>query len=299
VVKRARAACGGIGGVWRCELYEGSVLSQTCSGSGFGFFADNSFTAIDPEASSGTATQTVTSAPPGTCSGTVNGVLVNLPCPSSTGSTTATSTTTSTSSTGSATVTISTTTDTTCDGGSCTTTKTVTAATTAVSTTTGVVTSTAVTTATSVQTIDDFCKANPLNMACKDAVVNRTSGSCATFTCDGDAALCAIARATQAEKCLLDTPSAESALYDVSKVLSGTGLTSETVAISSASFDQTDLLAGGSCIIDKVITINVAGDSRTFSLPFSNICTVAGYLGNILVALSLLTAMMIVFRRTA
>jgi hypothetical protein len=124
-------------------------------------------------------------------------------------------------------------------------------------------------------------------------------GSCAQgFSCTGDAVMCATARAANDLKCnFFDKTPAEQAIYNstVAAGTSTTGLGTETTAISSANFDQTNLLPGGSCVADKTVTVM----GRPFVVQLSLVCPSLTLLGNLGVALSLLTAMMIVFRRTA
>jgi hypothetical protein len=93
---------------------------------------------------------------------------------------------------------------------------------------------------------------------------------------------------------LLDKPSTEATAYEAAKAdKSSTGLGSTTVALSPASFSQVDLLAGSGCITDKTVVVM----GKTVVLPFSGLCPHLAAIGNINVAVSLLVAMMIVFRR--
>lgn len=123
------------------------------------------------------------------------------------------------------------------------------------------------------------------------------AGSCGSApACAGDAVACAVAKSTFETNCALTKDSAEKALYDQKKGLTGnlTGSLpgNESIAISSSSFDMTDAIGGASCIPDLSITVM----AQTISLPFSQICQWLAALGNVLVAVSLLTAGRIVVR---
>lgn len=139
-----------------------------------------------------------------------------------------------------------------------------------------------------------FCKDNPDSIICKQS---SFSGSCeASFTCDGDAIQCAIAREQHVRNCkLFDTPSDESALYATEKNKEGSqteSLPGNSTVDLTANINQTDALGGGACVGDK--TVSVMGQSIT--LPFSVLCPYLDMLGNILVAVSLLLAVRIVMR---
>ena len=137
--------------------------------------------------------------PPGMCPGTVNGVTVYVPCDK--GLTKGSATTTVTS-TGSSTTAITKDSQTVCEGPNCTTT---TRQTTTVTMTGGSTSGTSYVTAgssTSVQSADDFCKKNPRDKLCLGGDETTFGGACASgFSCEGDAALCAVARATNELNC--------------------------------------------------------------------------------------------------
>jgi len=111
--------------------------------------------------------------------------------------------------------------------------------------------------------------------------------------------MCAAAKATNAQNCLLRQNSSEKTVYE-NAVAAGsvTGISSSTVAISSGSFSQANALGVSGCFTDKTYTVTVAGVSKTFTVAFSTICPYAANLGDLLVALSMLMAMGIVFRRS-
>lgn len=245
------------------------------------------------------STTTVT-CKPGEFPGTVNGIQVCSPS-SITNSMEAPKVTTSTpSSTGTGAVTpttspdappgtVSQTTSTTCSGTSCSTTTTFTG-------TNG--------TPLGAKTVDtpkpNFCVENPEFSGCKKPVPNDFSGNCGSFTSTGDAALGAIAKAVNETKCkFFDTASDESNAYAAARIAnaagSGSGLASSTVAISASSFDTTNALGvAASCITDLSITVM----SKTVSLPLSMICPYLVILGNVMLALSFLSAAVIVGKPT-
>lgn len=141
-----------------------------------------------------------------------------------------------------------------------------------------------------------FCKENPDSPICKNGTFG---GSCAaSFTCDGDAIQCAIAKEQHLRNCkLFDDQSDESLLYDTEKAKDpNRKVTSdlpgnETVDMTGR-IDMSDALGGGGCISD--LSISVLGQS--ISLPISVICPYLAMLGNVLVAVSLLLAVRIVGR---
>lgn len=169
------------------------------------------------------------------------------------------------------------------------------------------------TTATATQDQAGFCKANPSDKVCfGDGTGSQSTfgGSCsAGFTCSGDAAMCAAAKATWLTHCDLntETSSAEVQAYRNAKTAvaaelaasrGGTGLPTTNIAITSGTFDQTDLLSGsGGCIADRVVPLDIAGQSHEMTIPFSQVCGFVAILKTILIAASLLLAASIVLRR--
>jgi hypothetical protein len=141
---------------------------------------------------------------------------------------------------------------------------------------------------------DGFCKENPDSPICKQS---SFGGSCAaSFTCDGDAIQCAVAKEQHIRNCrLFDDASDESRLYEAEKAkdknrdvtadLPG----NQTVDISSK-LSSENVLGGGSCVSDLNITVM----QRSITLPISSICPQLAYLGYILVAIASLVAVRIV-----
>jgi hypothetical protein len=114
------------------------------------------------------------------------------------------------------------------------------------------------------------------------------------FTCSGDPLLCAIAKEQHKRSCqLFEGKSPELDLYDGEKLKTGAQYSSETVAISAASFDQTNLLQSGPAgAVDLVVVVS----GKSISLPFSAINPYLAYLGMLNMALSFLLAYRIVSR---
>lgn len=232
---------------------------------------------------------------PTVCKGTygqVNGVDVCLPIgtdPAATVETAKKTETTTTPPDGTPSTTTTTDEKATCIGSMCTTEKT--------TTTTGPDGLPKTTTEKKSESKDDFCKTNPRDPQC---VTSSFGGSCsASFTCDGDAIMCAISREQHVRNCKLfdDVSSDEAKLYDAQKNKTGSQTGdlpgSETIAIGSSSFDTSDAIGGGSgCISDKSVT--VAG--KVVSIPFSSVCAHLAMLGNILLAVSYLLAGRILVR---
>jgi len=226
------------------------------------------------------------SCPNGT-TGTVNGITTCVPYDPllnviESVKTTVTSGTSTTPS-GTTPTTSTTTTTTTCDAGQCTTSETK-------ATSTGGVNSTDAKSINTTQS--EFCKDHPTDPQC--ASQSAFGGSCSTaFTCNGDAIMCAVARAAHGQLCELTKTSTESALYDTSKASPSTGIGTETVAIGQGSFDLSNALGvSATCIVDKDVVIM----GQTVSIGFGQVCTALEMLGALLMSVSLLLAVRIVTR---
>ncbi|MDD2609522.1 MAG: hypothetical protein PHX60_07445 [Giesbergeria sp.] len=143
----------------------------------------------------------------------------------------------------------------------------------------------------------DFCRENPKSPMC---IENKWGGgSCASgsFSCDGDAIQCAIAKEQHRRNCkLFDDKSAESALYEQEKGKEGNQTDdlpgNETINMIGR-IDSTDALGGGGAGVQD-LTVTVAGSSIT--LPFSKINSGLDALGRVLLAVSFLIALRIVGR---
>lgn len=291
-IKRTLSACGGTGDVWRCEMFGGeAVQGVSCGGAGACNLIGNACAPYTPQGATNTPTVEVAPnpVPGGYCPGEVNGVKVYVKCDRTLGTGTDSSTTT----TGSGTVTVTSRGETVCSGTSCTTTF----AKTSTTSVTGGSSTTATGSSTQVTDKATFCRDNPTHPACKDSEQSRFGGSCnSAFTCSGDAAMCATAKAVNETNCALSKTSAESALYEAEKAKTGNQTTAlpgnETLALSSGSFSQANLLGAAQCIPALTVTVM----SKTVVLPFSDICPWLEHLGNLAVAISFLASIRIVSR---
>jgi hypothetical protein len=139
-----------------------------------------------------------------------------------------------------------------------------------------------------------FCEENPDSPMCKQS---SWAGTCAaSFTCDGDAVQCAMAREQHIRNCqiLEDAPSSHPAVIAAnagSQPNDHPNKTGETINVGSG-FDQTDIV-GGSCPSDQ--TFQVASGYPLVTIPFSDLCGPAAILGNILVGITALCCLGIVF----
>lgn len=118
-------------------------------------------------------------------------------------------------------------------------------------------------------------------------------GSCAAFSCDGDAIMCAVSLEQHQRNCaLFDTTSEESQLYQQEKGKTGVQYQNENVNAGAAITSSNLLGVSGSCQLDKTVTVW----GREVVLPFSQVCTALSYLGTLLVMVSFLLAYRIVAR---
>ena len=140
----------------------------------------------------------------------------------------------------------------------------------------------------------DFCADHPTSIVCVNGTFSGTCG--ATPTCTGDAVQCAVAKAVFDQDCIFKTTSAESALYDAKKGLTGDQTTAlpgnESVAISSSSFSQSNDLGGAGGISDLSITVM----GRSVTLAFSQLNTWFSTLGYLLMGVTALLCVRIVAR---
>lgn len=232
-------------------------------------------------------------APPGKCPVEINGMIFWATCGSSTQSTTQTSSTPSVTSTTSTTggtqsvPTTSTNTSSNCKDGRCTVTTTVT------NTDTGG----QQTVTTSTQTMDEgtFCQQNPKATICQDPTV--FGGSCVSgFTCTGDAALCAVARATNEQNCLMKPSGPEVAKYQEAAAKTGDQTGSlpgnSTTTFGPSSFDTTDAIGGAAGMSD--LSVDILGNP--FVVKFSLVNPWLEILGTLLVAVGFFLAARIVMR---
>lgn len=276
-----------------CSLTRSATGSvSTCSGwsdaTGWAscYLAQSGATCSVP---SGSPSSSQSQCPVGQCPGTVNGVQVCVPC---TGKTDIQSTTKKTTTAPDGTSTTTTTTNNTTTNNNTITT------TTTISTTTtpsGGTPSTTTQTESNEKPKDAFCIENPDSPLCKNS---SFGGSCGSFSCDGDAIQCAMAREQHQRNCtMFETETSESTLGR--QAVAGTDPQAsnypnapgkvEVINLSTA-IDTTNPIASG-CLSDK----QIAFTTFTVTLPFSVICPYIEFMGQIVLAFSLLAAARIAF----
>lgn len=224
---------------------------------------------------------------PGYCPVTVNGQAVAVPCDKAKTDTVSSSSGSASSPSGAASSNGTTITTTTCTGaGSCTTTTT--------TTTTKSDGTTETKTEEKPTEEKSFCEQNPTMPICQEG---KFGGSCSSgFTCSGDAVQCSIARELHARNCEFFAPSDASSVGTAAA--SGGLRPGDHPGLSPVSqaltFDQSALIGAGACPAD--INVNMGG-LAPLVLSFSALCGVAGWLGNLLVAMTALACLSIVFVR--
>ena len=225
--------------------------------------------------------------PPGTCPGEVNGVTVNVPC--SRTETKGTKTTTENDGAGNTTAKIETKTTSCTAAGSCSTT---------VTTTTTVNGGTATTTTkTTEESKGQFCANNPGSKECGDGDGSSFGGSCESgFKCEGDAVQCATAKAVNDNLCKLEEvfemDSETRGLVD--SVLDGTWTENpkdNPEQINVGTFNQSNPF-GTSCPNDVTAQMG----AFTLTIPLASMCGWLQIIGNMLVAVSLLGATLLIVR---
>ena len=118
----------------------------------------------------------------------------------------------------------------------------------------------------------EFCKENPDAPQCKKS---NWGGSCGSFTCDGDAIQCAIAREQHQRNCKLfdekTSHPAYQAAVDGTDEQSADKLKAKAEQITvDKTFNQTGFGWGTSCPLDPEIPLGFV--DRSFTIPFSRIC---------------------------
>lgn len=143
------------------------------------------------------------------------------------------------------------------------------------------------------QNASSFCQENPNSDQCKGAEKSTFGGGCDSgFTCTGDAATCATAKASWQLNCQFEKKT-ETSDFGQSLVngadtadLPGAGKSDTTLNVGNLTYTDT----AGSCLPD--LQFNMMG--KTLTVPTAGICSIGGWLGNIGVALSFLIAGFIV-----
>jgi len=118
----------------------------------------------------------------------------------------------------------------------------------------------------------EFCKENPDAPQCKKS---NWGGSCGSFTCDGDAIQCAIAREQHQRNCKLfdekTSHPAYQAAVDGTDEQSADKLKAKAEQISvGTNFDQSGSGWAKACPADPEIALGFV--QQSFTIPFSRIC---------------------------
>jgi len=139
----------------------------------------------------------------------------------------------------------------------------------------------------------DYCRDNPNSPMCKSG---SWSGSCAAFTCDGDAVQCAQAQASWKLTCALTEANAQATLAD--QIASGNDPLAATLPnpaapsiINIGAIDQS-AWAGGSCPPD--VTVPLPLGAGPLVLPFSSMCVYLEWFGYAVIVVSMLGAARII-----
>lgn len=227
--------------------------------------------------------------PVGQCPGTINGVPVCVPCTGKT-DTQSSGTKTTTNPDGSTTTT-TTTTNSTSDGGSTTTTTTTNTTNTPAG---GGAPTTTTTTDTETKPKDSFCIENPDSPLCKQS---SFGGSCGSFSCDGDAIQCAMAKEQHKRNCVLFETETEQSTLGRDAASGNDPLKSQfptaegqkqTIDLSSK-LDQSGFLSG-SC----PAPFQTSFMGHQITLDWSNACMVVEWLGYLVVASAMVLAYLII-----
>lgn len=156
----------------------------------------------------------------------------------------------------------------------------------------GVITGGSITSTAPADPLKDFCKDNPQAPLCSKS---NFGGACGAFVCQGDAAACAIARATSEIECQVKERTAQTTLGEQLQAgadpLAATLPTSANASIVNvpSSLITTGWL-GGSCPPDRVIPFG----SNSLTIPLSQLCNAFETLGAMLLVVAMLGAARIV-----
>ena len=159
---------------------------------------------------------------------------------------------------------------------------------------------TGVKTITTTVTPDDpvkaYCVEHPTAKICQQASDSTFGGTCAAFSCDGDAVQCAIALDQHKRNCtLFDTPTSLSDLGNAAVAGTDTGTSNNPALVGNrvthaiSDIDVSPWL-GGSCPADVTTTIY----GRSFTLSFASLCSMLSIIGALGVAVSMVIAIRIV-----
>jgi len=125
------------------------------------------------------------------------------------------------------------------------------------------------------------------------------SGPAGTFTCEGDAVQCAIAREQHARNCqFYDVSSAR--LTEGNEIIAGTAVLAGDPRSSVEGVDLSEKLnvtprLGQTCPEDRTVTLNLGSSSHSFQIPWSALCPYLQIAGQFGVVLTLIAGLRIIF----
>lgn len=145
---------------------------------------------------------------------------------------------------------------------------------------------------------ESFCKENPSSAFCKEG---RFGGSCGSFTCEGDAVQCAVAREIHQRNCEAVASNVYTDMVDAAQAGSDTGSTYiqgqkdgtplDVTGKFSSSLDASPIAAA--CPSPRSVPLP---GGNSFEISFEKPCEAAGWLGNFVQAFAYLFAALIVLR---
>ncbi|EGK69764.1 hypothetical protein METUNv1_03729 [Methyloversatilis universalis FAM5] len=145
---------------------------------------------------------------------------------------------------------------------------------------------------------ESFCKENPSSAFCKEG---RFGGSCGSFTCEGDAVQCAVAREIHQRNCEAVASNVYTDMVDAAQAGSDTGSTYiqgqkdgtplDVTGKFSSSLDASPIAA--TCPSPRSVPLP---GGNSFEISFEKPCEAAGWLGNFVQAFAYLFAALIVLR---
>lgn len=137
----------------------------------------------------------------------------------------------------------------------------------------------------------DYCAKNPKSSVCaavyggknpsgndegkEEKEKSAFGGACGSFSCDGDAIQCAMAKEQHQRNCKLfdseSDPTFANAL-DGTDGKNSEAMKSDAQQVNIGNFDQSGLGWGIGCPADPMIPLNFGGEYSEFLIPFSRIC---------------------------
>jgi hypothetical protein len=146
-------------------------------------------------------------------------------------------------------------------------------------------------------TTADFCKDNPQSFTCQNSTFG---GSCeGGFTCGGDAALCAVAKASWETRCVarsLATDPQDASVTAGQRAVAGEESEHPYKSKTSTDIGSFDKANPWSASCPADVAIGGHGIVQGFSIPLSSYCSVFQMIGNLMVAVTALGAAVFVVR---